>query len=40
MALSRSTGSSPSRELGALQDFKTDVQDIMDDLEYIFSEAC
>ncbi|KAL4650196.1 hypothetical protein ACB092_01G069500 [Castanea dentata] len=37
--LSRSTGSSPSRELGAIQDFKTDVKDIMDGLEYIFSEA-
>ena len=37
--LSRSTGSSPSRELGAIQDFQTDVKDIMNDLEYIYSEA-
>jgi hypothetical protein len=37
--LSRSTGSSPTRELGARQDFKTDAMDIMDGLEYIFSEA-
>jgi len=37
--LSRSTGSSPTRKLGAKQNLKTDVLDIMDRLEIIISEA-
>jgi len=37
--LSRSTGSFPTRMLGAKQDLKTDGLDIMDGLEFIISEA-